>query len=690
MPLRKRKLKPASTAQKKGRIRQSTPSLAMPGSDRADIVIDTVRGKNYEWIIEGIKRDFVHKRQTPMPLQLKPTLASITDEPFNDKDWQFEIKWDGYRSLAYVSNGKAELFSRNNLPFNRKYASIAEALRNWQVDVVVDGEIVVLSEDGKADFAALQAWDKKPEGELIYFVFDIIWVAGIDIRKEPLSTRREILRKLIPESGPIRFSDDIDEYGIDFFKAAKENGLEGIIGKRKSAPYQAGIRTKDWLKIKAEKKHEAIICGYTRNEDSGRPFSALLLGVPKKGGLQFIGSVGTGFTTKLQSQLMKKMGPLERDKCPFEKVPRLDAFVQWLQPSLLCEVKYTELTKEGVMRHASFQGLREDKFAEDINVEEEVKQLPLTTLKSKQTTKEDSIIIVDQQEIQLSNLSKIYWKKEGITKGKMIDYYLQMAPFIIPYMKDRPQSLNRFPNGVNGESFYQKNMKGKVEPWLKTFERLSESSGESKDFLVCSGTASLIYMANLGCIEMNPWHSRVTSPNYPDWCVIDLDPGEISFEKVIETAQVVHSILHDLQIESYPKTSGSTGIHIYIPLGAKYNYEQSRQLAELVATLVHNELPSFTSLVRNPAKRQDKIYIDYLQNRPIQTICAPYSLRPKPGATVSAPLHWDEVKTGLKMSQFTISTILQRVQKEGDLFKGVLGRGIDLNAVLQRLAGIMR
>jgi bifunctional non-homologous end joining protein LigD len=256
-------------------------------------------------------------------------------------------------------------------------------------------------------------------------------------------------------------------------------------------------------------------------------------------------------------------------------------------------------------------------------------------------------------------------------------------------MKDRPQSLNRYPNGIEGESFYHKNMGGKVDKWLKTFERFSESTGEPKDFLICTNTASLLYMANLGCIEMNPWHSRVQTPNNPDWTVIDLDPGDISFEKVIETARVVHEILESLQIPSFPKTSGSTGIHIYIPLGAKYNYEQAKQLAELIANLVHEELPEFTSLERNPQKRKDKIYIDYLQNRPIQTICAAYSVRPKPGATVSAPMHWDEVKTGLKMSQFNMKTILERVRVEGDLFTGVLGKGIDLNKLLRGLSHLI-
>jgi len=367
----------------------------------------------------------------------------------------------------------------------------------------------------------------------------------------------------------------------------------------------------------------------------------------------------------------------------------------WLKPALVCEVKYAEITNEGLMRHASFQGLREDKTAADLNNElaldtdkaiEDVEPAETTIT----NTKAEQLITIDGHDLKLTNLNKIYWPKEKITKGEMIRYYYDIADYMMPYMKDRPQSLNRFPDGINGESFYHKNMGGKVDKWLKTFRRVSESdNGEPKDFLICTNTASLIYMANLGCIEMNPWHSRVQSPHYPDWCVIDLDPGNISFEKVIETARVVHEVLESLQVPSYPKTSGSTGIHIYIPLGAKYNYEQSKQLAELIANMVHEELPSFTSLVRSPQKRPDKIYLDYLQNRPIQTICAPYSVRPKPGATVSMPLHWDEVKNGLKISNFTMKNALARLKTEGDLFEGVLGKGIDLNKILKGLSSLI-
>ena len=419
------------------------------------------------------------------------------------------------------------------------------------------------------------------------------------------------------------------------------------------------------------------------------------MGVYEEGELKYIGQAGTGFSASGQEDLLRRMKPHITRKMPFQQEPPTNEKPVWLKPFLVCEVKYTELTPEGIMRHASFQGLREDKAAFEPNREEEEDTEKLIGGSGKEENilfppkATEHLVTIDGIELKLTNLKKVFWPKEKYTKGDLLRYYYQVSEYMLPYMIDRPQSLNRFPNGINEPSFYHKNMGGKVDKWLKTFKRFSESNGEPKDFLICTNTASLVYMANLGCIEMNPWHSRAHSPLYPDWSVIDLDPGDISFEKVIETARVVHQVLESLQIPSYPKTSGSTGIHIYIPLGAKYNYEQSRQLAELIANLVHEELPDFTSLVRNPAKRKDKIYIDYLQNRPIQTICAPYSVRPKPGATVSAPLHWDEVKKGLKMQDFTMRNIFERLKTEGDLFSGVLGKGIDLNSLLKGLAHLI-
>lgn len=679
------------------------PNLNKYADTTDSIKIDIKTQENYKTLMELIKRKLEGEPKCSIHRDLKPMLASTTEEPFNSKDWQFEIKWDGYRALSYLNNGKVKLRSRNNNSFELKYLPVYEALRQWPVNAVIDGEIIILNDEGKADFKALQDWQFVQIGKLAYYVFDILWLDGINLMNLPLQDRQGILKQITPESGTIRFSDSIDEYGIDFYKIAKENGLEGVVAKKKDSPYRSNYRTQTWLKIKVEQRHEAAICGYSKNKDTDRLFSSLILGRYENETFQYIGQVGTGFSEASQKEIMKKIKALITKTCPFDKVPNLGKETVWIKPSLICEVKYTELTPEGVMRHPSFQGLREDKtlldFKNELPDQEEKNIIGKSkNAKSKKqkaidelvdTSKEQAIVTLNTHELKLTNLKKIFWINENIKKGDLLNYYFKIAPFIMPYLKDRPQSLNRFPNGTHGSSFYQKNMAGKVDKWIKTFERFSGSNNEAKDFMICSEEASLLYMVNLGCIELNPWHSRVQKPNYPDWSIIDLDPGEISFNKVIETAIVVKKVLDALQVPSYPKTSGSTGIHIYVPLGAKYNYEQSKQFAELVATLVHEELPLFTSLVRNPEKRKDKIYIDYLQNRPIQTICAPYSVRPKPGATVSAPLHWSEIKKGLRMNQFTMNNIYNRVQHEGELFEGILEKRIDLNNVLKALSGLV-
>jgi bifunctional non-homologous end joining protein LigD len=689
--------------------KQSSQSLSKPlkklpakkkdskGKKNTSISIDLHGDKiNLASIIELEKRKLSNSKATKMPEDIKPMLATLVDEPFNDDNWQFELKLDGYRCLSYLQNGNVDIRSRNNNSFNTKFETVYQTLKDWKVNAIVDGEIVVLNESGVPDFNGIQLWEKKKEGQLVYYVFDLLWLDGLNIMEEPLYLRQEILKKIIPENGIIRFSDHIDAIGIDFFEIARENNLEGIIAKKKDSIYIPDSRSKTWLKIKAEQRHEAIICGYTKKRDSDRLFSSLVLGVYEKDKLVFIGQTGTGFTQQGQQDLVKKMKPHITKNCPFEVEPNLSDTVVWLKPFLVGEVKYTELTPEGIMRHASFQGLREDKVAFELNNEKEqdINNIlsnpapdqfanPLVLQKDK-----EKIVLLNGHDLKLTNLDKVFWPKEKITKGDLVNYYHRMEEYIMPYLLDRPQSLNRYPNGIEGKSFYHKNMGEHIDKWIKTFERLSDSSGP-KNFLICTDVASLIYMVNLGCIEINPWHSRIQKPNNPDWCVIDLDPGHIAFEKVIETALVVKKVLDSLQIHSYPKTSGSTGIHIYIPLGGKYNYEQSKQLAELIANVVHEELPGFTSLVRSPIKRMDKIYLDYLQNRPIQTICSPYSIRPKPGATVSTPLHWDEVKKGLKTSDFTMKNIIERLKSEGDLFKGVLEKGIDLNSILKGLSNLI-
>ncbi len=352
------------------------------------------------------------------------------------------------------------------------------------------------------------------------------------------------------------------------------------------------------------------------------------------------------------------------------------------------------------MRHPSFVGMRDDKPASAVKRE---RALPVQKVmkekasikytrpvkdKSRKTllnpTEETQVRKVNGHELKFTNLSKVFWPKEGYTKRDMLNYYYQAAPYILPYLKDRPQSMNRFPNGINGKSFYQKDITNSAPDWIK-MEPYTTSEGEDKNFLVPEEEASILYMANAGAIEMNPWNSTVHTPDNPDWCIIDLDPtSKNSFEQVIKAAQVTKRVLEEMGVKGYPKTSGSTGLHIYIPLGAKYTYDECQMFGKLIATRVHQIIPEFTSIERLTKNRNNKMYVDYLQNRPKATLAAPYSLRPKPGATVSMPLYWEEVVKGLKMTDFTIKNGIDRIKSEGDIFKPVLGKGIDLKKILKK------
>jgi bifunctional non-homologous end joining protein LigD len=653
--------------------------------------------------------------RSKLPLALRPMLATLTDAPFDQEGWSYEIKWDGYRTLAFIHKGKVELKSRNDKSFNEKFYPIYDALGKWSMDVVIDGEIVVVNRQGISEFGSLQNWRSEADGRLVYYVFDILWLNGRDLTRLPLQQRREILNVYLPETDDIRISQPFDVTGTEFYKVASNMGLEGIMAKRNNSVYHSGARTKDWLKIKANKRQEVVIGGFTRNDGTHKPFSSLLVGLYEGGKLQYTGKIGTGFNIKTQKELMEQFKPLTVAACPFSFVPDVNkpsrfrpdpphAEATWLKPDLVCEVSFAEMTEDGVMRHPSFEGMRIDKNAADVTPDKKVASARLTaghkklanqkiitpsSAKERRTllnpTEETQVKKINGHELKFTNLSKVYWPKEKVTKRDMINYYYQVAPYMLPYLKNRPQSLNRHPNGIDGESFYQKDVKGKAPGWVATFPYHSSADDRDREFLVCNDEATLLYMASLGCIEMNPWSSTVNKPDNPDWCIIDLDPADNSFNQVIEAAQVTHTLLEQLGVPSYCKTSGSTGLHIYIPFGAKYSYEQSKEFGRSIATIVQAELPKFTSIERQVSKRGGKMYIDFLQNRPQATLAGPYSLRPKPGATVSMPLYWEEVKKGLKMKDFTIFNALERLKGTGDIFKPVLGKGINLARALKAL-----
>ena len=618
-----------------------------------------------------------------MPHKIKPMLASTGDKAFDDEDWIFEIKWDGYRAIAEIENKEVNLYSRNNISFNEKFKPIVESLSFLDHNVIFDGEIVSVDENGVSKFQLLQNFQRTGKGNLLYYIFDIIYLDGHDLKNQPLIKRKEILRQVLPDMPDLKYSDHIEKEGRLFFKIAKEKNLEGILAKNKNSKYKLNTRSNKWIKLKLRKEQEAIICGFTKPKGSRKNIGALILGAYQGDELVYIGHSGGGFTEKDLELLRKKFEPLIQKTCSFKQVPKTNAPATWIRPELVCEISFSEWTEEGLMRHPVYLGMREDKAAEHV-----VKEIIAGTspeIQQNTETNENPEVVINAHNIKLTNLNKIYWPGEGFSKGDLINYYRKVSGFMLPYLVDRPQSLNRHPNGIKGKSFFQKDINQKHPDWIQTKKIYSDSNDKDINFLICNDEATLVYMANLGCIEINPWFSRIVNIDNPDYFVIDLDPEDISFNKVIDAALVVKGVLDELDIECFCKTSGATGLHIYVPLGAKYAFNIAKDFAYLIAKIVNKRIPEFTSLERSPSKRKKKVYLDYLQNRSGQTLAAPYSVRPRPHATVATPLYWDEVKPGLLPQDFTILNVYERLDKIGDIFKGVLGKGINVNKSINKL-----
>lgn len=627
------------------------------------------------------------ERRSAQSAHVKPMLATLVDEPFDRKGWIFEIKWDGYRAIAEVGPGGAELYSRNDKSFAQRFAPIVEALKGLKHEAILDGEIVAVDQLGISRFQLLQNYQRTGKGDLRYFVFDLLSLDGRDLRGLPLKERKKLLKRTISRLPRVALSEDVPEHGVAFFQAAQAKGLEGIIAKNADSPYREGQRGRDWLKIKTHSRQEAVIGGFTEPRGSRKDLGALVLGVYQGQDLVYIGHAGGGLDAKGLADLRATLAPLIQKECPFQEKPKTNMPVQWVEPRLVCEVSFQEWTSDGIMRQPIVLGLREDKPARSVHreieaqVKEEIDSKAAATGSARPAKAEGSAA-----EPVLTNLTKVFWPDEGYTKGDVIDYYREVAPVILPYLRDRPESLNRHPNGIAGKNFFQKNVsKQPPPPWVKTARIKSGSGSETIEYVLCQDEASLLYLANLGCIELNPWNSRLDHLDNPDYAILDLDPEDIAFVHVVEAAQAVRKVLDRAGVECCCKTSGKRGLHIFVPLGAKYSYETARQFAQVVATFVHNQLPETTSIVRSPAQRQHRVYLDYLQNARGQTLAAPYSIRPAPGATVSTPLAWREVKKGLDPAKFTIKTLSRRLDKVGDLWKPVLNKGVDLQEALANL-----
>lgn len=628
--------------------------------------------------------------------QFTPMMATLVDKPFSREGWLFETKWDGYRAIADVRNGKVELYSRNHLSFNKDYPKIVEALEDLPHDAVLDGEVVVLKKDGSSDFQSLQNYKNNASGNLVYIVFDMLQLDGQDLQALPLIQRKDLLKDVVTQLGSktVIYSEHVLNDSEKLYRTAQQKGWEGIIAKEAESLYAEGRRSMSWLKIKIVDEQEAIICGYTDPQGSRKKIGSLVLGIyDDKNELKYVGNCGGGLNGALINELYDKMQPYRQKTSPFKEKVKTNTPVTWVKPELVCQVKFHAWTSDRHLRMPIFLGLRKDKPATDVH-KETAKSTKMATKKAAaqaatapaRTHEKERVVTLNGKKVTLTNQQKIYWPDEKITKGTLLDYYMEMADYVLPFLKDRPLSLHRFPNGINDPGFYQKDVDKATAPdWLKTVQLHAASASRDVDYLVCNNAATLAYMVNLGCIEINPWLSRVKNLDNPDYLVLDLDPENIAFKYVVETALAIKALLDQLGLTAFCKTSGASGLHIYVPTGAKYNYETCRLFAEYVAKQVQQELPRITSVIRNKSKRNKKVYIDYMQNSRGQTIASPYSVRPKPGATVSAPLNWDELTDDLAIADFHIGNMADRMKEVGDLWKDIDKTKNDLRKVIQQI-----
>jgi len=595
-----------------------------------------------------------------------PMLATLAEEVPRGAGWAFEVKWDGYRAIARVAGGDVTLTSRNGNDLTARFSNVAKEIVKAvkTPNCVLDGEVCALDESGRSSFSAMQ--QGKPGTPIVYYVFDVLEVEGEPLIDLPLVERRRRLEGLLDKRNrTVRLSETFDD-GAALYEAAKEQGLEGIMAKRLDSRYLPGKRSRDWLKIKTHGEQEFVIAGYTKG--TGRrasSFGSLVLGYYRGGELVYAGNVGTGFNSKEIEGLLDKLRPLRRSAPPFREVPKMPKVrkgdVIWVEPKLVCEVEFAEWTHDGRLRAPSYKGLREDKSAEEVRREE-----PITDRVKK-----------GSRELKLSNLDKVFFPEEGVTKGDLLEYYRAVAPVLVPHLKDRPFTMVRWPDGVQAGRFFQKDAPSHMPEWIPTFRTLvstRESPRRKKwvNFPIVNDELALLWMVNMGCIDINAWYSRIDKPDRPDFVLFDLDPSpDVGFKETVQVAMLVKQALDAFGLVGFPKTSSAEGMHVLVPVERRYTYDDTRRFAEIVAGAIARTHRGLATTEWTKSKRRG-VLIDANQNGEGKTIASAYSVRPRPGAPVSTPLRWEEVDDKLDPLSFTMEIVLERIRKHGDLFEGVL------------------
>jgi len=635
-------------------------------------------GDPKNWLIIRKKDDSAAARA---PRRYQPMLATLAEEVPKGDGWTFEIKWDGYRIIATVAGGEPELRTRKEQDYTQRFENVAKELAKAlkTPDCVVDGEVCALDEEGRPSFSAMQ--QGKRGTPIVYYIFDLLEVEGEPIVELALEERRRRLEQLLDKRNKtVRFSESFDD-GKALLSAAEQQGLEGIMAKRLGSRYLPGKRTRDWLKIKGHGRQEFVIAGYTRGQ--GRragTLGSLVLGTYGGGGeLVYVGNVGTGFNDKEIERLLGKLKPLERDTPPFKSVPKMPRVrkgdIVWVEPKLVAEVEFAEWTHDGRLRAPAYKGLREDKDATEVRREEP----PMATEIRK-----------GKRVLKLSNVDKLFWPEEGITKGDLLSYYQRVAPVLAPHLKDRPFTMKRYPDGWQGKFFFQKDAPKGIPDWIPTAPIVVSTRDQPRqkrriEAPLVNDDLALLWMVNMGCIDLNTWYSRIDKPERPDWVLFDLDPSpDVGFPETIQVALLVRQALDMLDLESFVKTSGSEGIHILVPIARRHTYADTREFSAIIAGALARTHRGLVTTEWSKAKRRG-VLIDSNQNGEGKTIASVYSVRPKAGAPVSTPLRWDEVNDGLDPAAFTMEAVLERVEQHGDLFKGVLENKQSLSAALKTL-----
>jgi bifunctional non-homologous end joining protein LigD len=627
----------------------------------------------------------IRKREEAAPapklkVEYQPMLATLADDVPGGRGWLFEVKWDGYRALARLVAGEGvALASRRGNDLTERFRSVASALPRAvrSPDCVLDGEVCALDERGRSSFSAMQ--QGKQGTPIVFYVFDVLELEGKPLLDLPLTERRKRLDALLDRRNrTIRLSETFED-GKALYRAAEEQGLEGIMAKRADSRYLPGRRSRDWLKVKTHGRQEFVICGYTRGQGRrSAGFGSLILGLYRGGQLHYVGNVGTGFNEAEIQRLLGKLRPLERPDSPFGEVPKLPRVrkgdIVWVEPKFVCEVSFSEWTHDGHLRQPVYHGLREDKTAAEVRQE-----LPI-----------EETIRSGNRSLKLSNLDKVFFPDDGITKGDLLAYYRAVAPVVVPHLRDRPFTLKRYPNGIDDDFFFQKDAPKGMPEWIKRAPVMATTRDKPRrtrliQAPLVNDELSLLWMVNMGCIDLNAWYSRIDKPDRPDFVLFDLDPAaDAGFRETVEVALLVKGVMDALGLECFPKTSGSDGMHVLVPVERRYVFADTRRFAEIVAGALARMHRGLVTTEWTKSKRRG-VLIDANQNGEGKTIATVYSVRPRPGAPVSTPLRWDEVTTDLDPAAFTMETVLARIERHGDLYEGVLTTKQRLEPALRAL-----